>query len=94
MFSKWSLRYLDDPKKIFGGAEQIHAFARQGFSAQHPEVARFFANFKIPQADLEKLMFAARESTADKVVADYYAANKPRFAAMFETATAASGATQ
>ncbi|RLU11258.1 glycine/betaine ABC transporter substrate-binding protein [Pseudomonas prosekii] len=94
MFSKWSLRYLDDPKKIFGGAEQIHAFGRQGFSAEHPEVARFFANFKIPQADLEKLMFAARESTADKVVADYYAANKPRFAAMFETATAASGVTQ
>ncbi|MET1068643.1 MAG: glycine betaine ABC transporter substrate-binding protein [Pseudomonas prosekii] len=94
MFSKWSLRYLDDPKKIFGGAEQIHAFARQGFSAEHPEVARFFANFKIPQADLEKLMFAARESTADKVVADYYAANKPRFAAMFDTATAASGVTQ
>ncbi|WP_417694938.1 glycine betaine ABC transporter substrate-binding protein [Pseudomonas sp.] len=93
MFSKWSLRYLDDPKKIFGGAEQIHAVARKGFSAEYPDVARFFAYFKIPQADLERLMAAARDSSADKVVAEYYAANKPRFEAMFggQTASVTTG---
>ncbi|WP_341523951.1 glycine betaine ABC transporter substrate-binding protein [Pseudomonas sp. G.S.17] len=94
MFSKWPLRYLDDPKHVFGGAEQIHAVARKGFSAEHPDVARFFANFKIPQADLEKLMAAARDSSSDKVVAEYYAANKPRFAAMFGAQTAAATAGQ
>lgn len=94
MFSKWSLRYLDDPKQIFGGAEQIHAVARKGFSAEHPDVARFFANFKIPKADLEKLMATARDSSADQVVAEYYAANKPRFAAMFDGTTAATTAGQ
>ncbi|CAN1602457.1 glycine betaine ABC transporter substrate-binding protein [Pseudomonas mediterranea] len=94
MFSKWSLRYLDDPKQIFGGAEQIHAVARKGFSAEHPDVARFFANFKIPQADLEKLMATARDSSADKVVAEYYAANKPRFEAMFGNQTAAATTAQ
>ena len=83
MFSKWSLRYLDDPKQIFGGAEQIHAMARKGFSQEHPEVAYFFAHFSIPQADLEALMMQARESTADKAVAAYYAANKARFEGMF-----------
>ena len=83
MFSKWSLRYLDDPKQIFGGAEQIHAMARKGFSQEHPEVAYFFAHFSIPQADLEALMMQARESTADKAVAAYYAANKVRFEGMF-----------
>jgi glycine betaine/proline transport system substrate-binding protein len=94
MFSKWSLRYLDDPKQIFGGAEQIHAVARQGFSAEHPDVARFFANFKIPQADLEKLMATARDSSADKVVAEYYAANKPRFEAMFGNQAASATTAQ
>lgn len=94
MFSKWSLRYLDDPKQIFGGAEQIHAVARKGFSAEHPDVARFFANFKIPKADLEKLMATARDSSADQVVAEYYEANKPRFAAMFYGTTAATTAGQ
>ena len=84
MFSKWSLRYLDDPKQIFGGAEQIHAMARKGFSAEYPEVASFFAHYSIPQADLEALMMQARETSSDKAVAAYYAANKPRFEAMFE----------
>ncbi|MDR9877346.1 glycine betaine ABC transporter substrate-binding protein [Pseudomonas allii] len=84
MFSKWSLRYLDDPKRIFGGAEQIHAMARKGFSQEHPEVAYFFAHFSIPQADLEALMMQARESTADKAVAAYYAANRARFEGMFK----------
>ncbi|TWC06680.1 MULTISPECIES: glycine betaine ABC transporter substrate-binding protein [unclassified Pseudomonas] len=94
MFSKWSLRYLDDPKQIFGGAEQIHAVARKGFSAEHPDVARFFANFKIPQTDLEKLMATARDSSADEVVAEYYAANKPRFEAMFGNRTASATTAQ
>lgn len=88
MFSKWSLRYLDDPKHVFGGAEQIHAFGRKGFSKQYPQVAQFFAHYSIPQADLEKLMMQARESSSDKAVADYYAANKPRFNAMFEQGAA------
>ncbi|RON25354.1 MULTISPECIES: glycine betaine ABC transporter substrate-binding protein [Pseudomonas] len=94
MFAKWSLRYLDDPKQIFGGAEQIHVVARKGFSAEHPDVARFFANFKIPKADLEKMMADARDSSADKVVAEYYAANKPRFAAMFDSTAATATASQ
>lgn len=83
MFSRWPLRYLDDPKKVFGGAEQIHAVARKGFSQEQPAVANFFRLFSIPQADLEQLMMQARESSSDQAVAAYYAANKQRFQAMF-----------
>jgi glycine betaine/proline transport system substrate-binding protein len=92
MFSKYSLRYLDDPKKMFGGTEQIHAVARKGFSREYPQVASFFGHYSIPKADLEKLMMQAKESSADKAVADYYAANKPRFAAMFQQGATASTA--
>lgn len=84
MFSKWSLRYLDDPKQIFGGAEQIHAVARKGFSQQYPEVAYFFAHYSIPKADLEALMMQARQTSSDQAVAAYYAANKSRFEPMFK----------
>ncbi|MDD0967850.1 MULTISPECIES: glycine betaine ABC transporter substrate-binding protein [Pseudomonas] len=87
MFSKWSLRYLDDPKQIFGGAEQIHAMARKGFSQEYPQVAYFFAHYSIPQADLESLMMQARQTSSDQAVAAYYAANKSRFEAMFESGT-------
>ncbi len=90
MFSKYPLRYLDDPEHLFGGTEQIHAVARKGFSEQYPQVARFFAHYSIPQADLETMMNDARASSADKVAAAYYAANKPRFAAMFKDSATAS----
>ncbi len=84
MFSTWSLRYLDDPKESYGKAEQIHAVARKGFTQDFPQVAHFFARFTLPMNDLENLMKQARESSADKVVADYYAAHKDRFKAMFD----------
>jgi len=84
MFSTWSLRYLDDPKQSYGRAEQIHAVARKGFTQDFPQVAHFFANFKLPTSDLESLIKQARESSADQAVADYYAAHKDRFKAMFD----------
>ncbi|MBD1601944.1 glycine betaine ABC transporter substrate-binding protein [Pseudomonas typographi] len=94
MFSKWKLRYLKEPKQIFGGAEQIHAVARKGFSQQYPQVAYFFAHYSLPLADLEQLMLKAKQSSSDAVVAEYYAANQPRFAAMFAAAAQAASAAQ
>ncbi|MBO9549697.1 glycine betaine ABC transporter substrate-binding protein [Pseudomonas sp.] len=86
MFSTWQLRYLDDPKEVYGKAEQIHAIARQGFSKDFPQVATFFAHYQIPLKDLEGMMKQARETSADQVVADYYAAHKATFSAMFQLA--------
>ena len=83
MFSKWKLRYLDDPKGVFGTAEQIHAMARKEFPAEYPQVATFFAHYHLPAGDLQQLMLQARDSSADKVVADYYAAHKQLFTEMF-----------
>lgn len=88
MFSTWSLRYLDDPKEVYGKTEQIHAVARKGFSHDFPQVATFFANFHLPMKDLETLMKQARESSADKVVAEYYAAHRDSFKAMFQNPSA------
>lgn len=88
MFSTWSLRYLDDPKEVYGKTEQIHAVARKGFTHDFPQVATFFANFHLPMKDLETLMKQARESSADKVVAEYYAAHRDSFKAMFQNPSA------
>jgi len=88
MFSTWSLRYLDDPKEVYGKTEQIHAVARKGFTHDFPQVATFFANFHLPMKDLETLMKQARESSADKAVAEYYAAHRDSFKAMFQNPSA------
>jgi len=46
MFGKWELKYLEDPKGILGGEEQIEAIVRKGLDKDMPEVHAFFSNFK------------------------------------------------
>jgi len=83
MFAKWKLRYLDDPKGVFGGAEQIHVVARPGFKESEPAVAAFLSHYTLPLPQLEALLLKAKDSSADDAVKTYYAANKPAFDAMF-----------
>lgn len=71
MFSQYKLRYLEDPKQTLGSTEEIHALARKGFGAAFPKAAAFVRNMKLPLADLEAVMFKARESSAAKEAAAY-----------------------
>jgi glycine betaine/proline transport system substrate-binding protein len=76
MFSQYKLRYLEDPKQALGGAESIHGLARKGFSAAFPKAAAFVRNMKLPLADLEAVMFKARDSSAAKEAAAYVATHR------------------
>jgi glycine betaine/proline transport system substrate-binding protein len=57
MFSKYSLRYLRDPKGVFGGSESVHALGRAGIEADHPAVASLVRQIRITVAELEALMY-------------------------------------
>ncbi len=50
-----NMRYLEDPEKVFGEAEDICTVARRGFEEDHPQLARFFRQFRWTPADLESL---------------------------------------
>lgn len=52
MFAKYDLKYLDDPKKEFGAAEEIHTLAGKDFSSQQPEVAAMLKKFKMTDAQI------------------------------------------
>jgi glycine betaine/proline transport system substrate-binding protein len=71
MFSRYKLRYLQDPKQGLGGAESVHALSRKGFEKDFPKAAAFIKNFKIPLADLEGIMLKAKDSTYEKEAAAY-----------------------
>lgn len=75
MFSKYKIRYLEDPKLALGGAEAIHAVARKGFEKDFPKAAGFIKNFKISIADLEGIMSKAKDSSYDKEAAAFIKAN-------------------
>jgi glycine betaine/proline transport system substrate-binding protein len=38
MFGRWSLRFLDDPKKVYGGTGTIHTMVRPGLEVDDPGV--------------------------------------------------------
>lgn len=61
MFSRFDLKMLEDPKKIFGEAETIKTIARKGFSQDQPYVAAFFQNISFTPEQIASLMATIEE---------------------------------
>jgi len=58
-YTQFKIRDLEDPKGLMGDAEQIHAYAHQGFAADHPDIAKWMKNFKLTDTqigEIENLM--------------------------------------
>ncbi|QAR32048.1 glycine betaine ABC transporter substrate-binding protein [Geovibrio thiophilus] len=56
MFGEWDLKILDDPDKIFGGAETINTVVRKGLDKDMPEVYTFLSKFDWKQIDLSSAL--------------------------------------
>ncbi|GEA13959.1 MAG: glycine betaine/proline transport system substrate-binding protein [Moorella sp. (in: firmicutes)] len=52
MFARWDLKFLEDPKGVYGAAERIDKIARKGLEKDAPEVARLLKNFKMNDQQL------------------------------------------
>lgn len=64
-FGRWELKYLKDPKGIYGGAEYIHTIARNGLKKDMPKAYAILDAFTWTPADLEGLMAQNQEEGAD-----------------------------
>ncbi|MNO12148.1 Glycine betaine/carnitine transport binding protein GbuC precursor [compost metagenome] len=56
MFANMDLKYLEDPKGIYGGAEQIHTMVRKGLKEDMPDVYRFLDQFQWTPDDMAQVM--------------------------------------
>ncbi len=65
-FGRWELKFLEDPKGIFGEAEDIHTIVRKGLKKDKPEVYRFLDNFKWTRNQMETVMAWDQEPGADR----------------------------
>jgi len=65
MFARFNLKFLDDPKGVYGADEQIKTIARKGFSKDHPKLAAMLSRFKMDVATLGGLMDAMSEASSD-----------------------------
>ncbi|MDD4344055.1 MAG: glycine betaine ABC transporter substrate-binding protein [Eubacteriales bacterium] len=65
-FAKWDLKYLEDPKNVFGRDEQIHTLVRSGLDADMPDVYALLDNFSWTPDDMAALMVSNSEEGADE----------------------------
>ena len=66
MFDQFDLKFLDDPKKVYGDLEEIHAIAWKGFSEKDPFAAEFFGNIKLTTEELSSFMTAMKDARMDE----------------------------
>ena len=55
-FAKYDLKYLEDPKGVFGEAETINTMVREGLEDDMPEAYQVLDNFYWSPDDLEEVM--------------------------------------
>jgi glycine betaine/proline transport system substrate-binding protein len=56
MFGRWNLKFLEDPKKVYGNKEYISTIARKGLQKDMPMVYRFLDRFNWNAEEMDQLM--------------------------------------
>jgi glycine betaine/proline transport system substrate-binding protein len=62
MFARWELKFLKDPKGVYGQEENLHTITRRGLAQDMPLLVDFLKNFKLNDRQLGGLMGAINES--------------------------------
>ncbi|WP_301677635.1 glycine betaine ABC transporter substrate-binding protein [Methanoculleus methanifontis] len=65
-FARWDLKYLDDPKGVYGGEEYIGTLARQGLAEEKPGVYGILERFHWTPADMESVMLTIENGESDE----------------------------
>lgn len=71
LFASWKMRYLEDPKNLFGGTEKIHTLASKKFVTDFPKVVAVVKNIKVPAADLEAALMDVKTTSAPAAAAKF-----------------------
>ena len=79
MFAKWKLRFLDDPKGVYGAAETVNSIGSKGLEAKAPEVANFLQKFSWNSKDeIGEVMLAIQEGAKPEAAAKEWVAKHPQ----------------
>ncbi|GIO23953.1 glycine betaine ABC transporter substrate-binding protein [Oceanobacillus sp. J11TS1] len=78
-FQKYDLKYLDDPKGVFGEAESIETMVREGLKDDAPEVYQVLDNFNWTTDDMEEVMLNISEGASpEDAAAEWVEANQDK----------------
>ncbi|QOR65066.1 glycine/betaine ABC transporter [Cytobacillus suaedae] len=60
-FASYDLKYLEDPKGIYGGAEDVNTIVRQGLNEDHPDAYKLLDQFNWKPEHIETVMNLIQE---------------------------------
>ncbi len=74
IFNRFELKFLEDPRSLYGSGEKIHTMVRQGFPEEEPKVSAFLERFQMTPAQLLGLMdrIARSDAGPDEVARKWY----------------------
>jgi len=77
-FARWDLKFLEDPKKIYGEVENTWAVAHTDFRKDFPDVTEFLENFMLSDQQLGTVMGMMNDSDKEAYeVAKEWVQNNP-----------------
>lgn len=68
-FAKYDLKYLEDPKEVFGGEEEIVTIGRTGLKEDLPEAHQILSKFNWSQDDMGEVMISIQEGAKEEEAA-------------------------
>lgn len=78
-FAKYDLKFLEDPKKTYGGEENIHTIAVKGLKEDSPEAYKILDNFNWTTEDMEAVMLDIQDGKdPEKAAADWVKENSDK----------------
>ncbi|WP_332772694.1 glycine betaine ABC transporter substrate-binding protein [Pseudomonas sp. ESBL1] len=78
MFAKWKLKFLEDPKGVYGAAETVNSIGSKELATKAPEVAEFLKNFHWQSKDeIGQVMLAIQEGAKPDAAAKDWVAKHP-----------------
>ncbi|MEN2397004.1 glycine betaine ABC transporter substrate-binding protein [Pseudomonas halotolerans] len=78
MFAKWKLRFLEDPKGVYGAAETVNSIGSKELEAKAPEVVAFLKKFQWNSKDeIGEVMLAIQEGAKPDAAAKDWVAKHP-----------------
>lgn len=77
MFAKWKLRFLEDPKKVFGDEEHVDTVANPALAEKAPEAVSFLKKFNWNAEEVGEVMLAIRDGAKPDAAARDWVKNNP-----------------
>ncbi|MBN3801836.1 glycine betaine ABC transporter substrate-binding protein [Paraburkholderia sp. Ac-20336] len=74
MFAKYKLRFLDDPKSVYGAAEHVDSVANPGLEKKAPQVESFLKKFQWKPGEIDGVMLAIQNGEKPEAAADAWIA--------------------